>query len=168
MHHYCPNSIVCIWVYSWCWICYSFWKIYNNVDPSLYFHIEFFTVILCSAYSPLPSLNLWLPLLFLLSIVLSFIECLIVEIICLLSLSYMHLNFLYASYMHLNFLYVLSWLDNTFLCVLNNIPLSGGRRGYLVTYWSTWLLPIFGDFMNEAAINIHGQILGTYIYNSFG
>lgn len=44
----------------------------------------------------------------------------------------------FAQQKHFVSLCVISWLDNSFLIVLNNIPLSGCTTVYLFTYWRTF------------------------------
>ena len=94
--------------------------------------------ILCSIYSFLSAPKaLAISNLFTLSGVLPFPECHIVSL----------------SYMHLIFLYVFSWLDNSFLFSTNWYSLSGGSTVYIFIYSRTsWLLPSFSNYEYVACI----------------
>ena len=77
-------------------------------------------------HSPLPT-SPWQPLIFFLSLVLTFSECHRVGGIQLIAFSYWLLS---LSNMHLSLLYVF-WFNSSLLLVLNSIPSSGYSTIYL-------------------------------------
>lgn len=143
-----PKSIVYIRFHSWCRTFYGFGQTYNDTNPSLQSHTEYFQCpknLLCSIYSSLPLSN-HQPLattgqfffFFPIPIVLPFLECHIVELY---SMQPFRINFfhlvMYIEGPSMSFYALIAHVFS----VLNNVPLSGRT--------TVWIIHPFDDSLTE-------------------